>query len=138
KTFALIEIIEEALRRNTDAPFTVTATEARRNAENAARRPKTEEVKTETDAARTSFQQALDALQKRRAELDQKIAKLLALVHAGWRVPDALQAKLAEAKSALERGLPGLNSNNVDLATTELDNVRTTLGNSVADFGRDF
>jgi hypothetical protein len=136
KSFALIEIIEEALRRNTDGSFAVKAKEARENAENAARKSKTEDVKADTDAARTSFQQALDALQKRRAELDQNIAKLLALVRAGWRVPDALQAELAKVKSALEKGLPGLDSNNVDGATTELDNVRMPLGKSAGIVGR--
>ena len=66
KTFALIEMIDDALRRNKDSLFTLKAIQARKNAEDAARKPQIENVKTDTDAARTSFQQALDALQKRK------------------------------------------------------------------------
>jgi hypothetical protein len=135
KSFELIDIIDEALRRNKDAQFTTDANQARSDAEAAAKKNDKDDIKIATDKARTSFQSALDELAKRRAELLAKVRILRDVVRSAWRVPPALEAKLKEVKSALEQGLPGLDSNDVDRATVALDGQGKILADQILNVG---
>lgn len=135
KAFALIELIDGALNLNQDHTFEAAAQAARTNAAMAATQSTAEAVKNQTLAAQTAFQTALDDLHKRRGDLDQAIANLLALVRIPWRVPQVLTQRLTATKTELEQGLPGLDHNDVGAASTTLDGIRQTLGTEVVNTG---
>lgn len=132
KPFALIDIIDTALRRNKDAEFQSDAQAAMTEAVAAANMEKIEDIRNGATSAQAAFQKAIDDLHKRRADLDQAIAKMLALARVGWRAPAQLISVLAVTREALEKRSPELEANNVALASAALDNARQALGKEVS------
>lgn len=126
-TYALIALIDRANARNEDATFRNATADIRQAAGRAADEKTAAKVKEATAAQQTAFQAALDALAKRRGDLDKDIGTLRAIVSGYYGLPPALAAKVGEVKAALEVGLPGLVTNNVAAVNTRLSELRDSL-----------
>jgi hypothetical protein len=128
KGYDLIALIDQALRENDDPAFQRAANTARDRALMAASKKKAVEIKDGIEAARTDFQTASNSLAQRRAELDQKIAALLAIAKAEYRLPNDLKEALQAARSAIDGGLAGsLVRNDVETAGADLDALRSNV-----------
>jgi hypothetical protein len=135
-TFALIALIDRAVARNADADFRARANEIRAVAVAAAELKTAAAVKNATATPQTDFQAALDALNKRRGDIDKEIAALLAIVRGRYGLPAALNDTVTTAKNALEAGLPGLESNDVRQASGALQEIRNNLHTAAEIAGR--
>jgi hypothetical protein len=127
--YALITLIDRARVRNADTTFQADTATIRQATEDGANKKAAAEVKNDTTTQQTAFQTALDALARRRGELDKEIAALLAIVRGYYGLPTALATAVRQTKDALEGGLPGLAANNVGAASTDLAGIRDNLRN---------
>jgi hypothetical protein len=134
-TYALMALIDRALARNADGTFKAVARAIRGDAATAAQQPTADGVKKDTTDLQNRFQAALDALNRRRGELDRNIASLQAIVGGSYGLPAALSTAVRNTKDALAAGLPELTNNDVGAAADSLRDKRVALCRAAVDAG---
>src|SRR5262249_2200076 len=129
---------DRALARNADTTFQNAVARIKKDAEKAAQSSNSDELKTATTHLQSEFQTALDALNKRRADLDKEIAALLAVVRGHYVLRAPLAETVSKTKRELEAGLPGLDNNNVGAAAQRLETIRADLCRDVVAAGTEW
>jgi hypothetical protein len=136
KCYDLIAVIDQALRENKDPTFKEAAEAARRDALIAVPKKKVEEIKRDTDAAQTRFQEARAALTQSRTEIGRTTAEFSAVVRANYRLPKAIRDALELARSTIDVDLTSAALNNVTAANETFRRVYLAVRETTLDTGR--